>query len=161
MVTFLPYIGLAEAWGAGSTEIREDDIITPHPGEAARLLATTTTDIQADRFAAATALQDKFGSSVVLKGAGSLVQAAGSVPAVIGAGNPGMGVGGTGDLHDAGQQPLGAGAHVHRRAAQPQAIDADHLSRPELSSRSQAVQSPAAEVGQRTLRCSGPRRNSM
>jgi NAD(P)H-hydrate epimerase len=83
---------------ASATTLGEDDIITPHPGEAARLLATTTTDIQADRFAAATALQDKFGSSVVLKGAGSLVQAAGSVPAVIGAGNPGMGVGGMGDV---------------------------------------------------------------
>jgi NAD(P)H-hydrate epimerase len=83
---------------ASATALGEDDIITPHPGEAARLLATTTTDIQADRFAAATALQDKFGSSVVLKGAGSLVQAAGSVPAVIGAGNPGMGVGGMGDV---------------------------------------------------------------
>ena len=71
-----------------------------------------------------------------------------------------VGMGGTSDLHDAGQQPLGASAHVHRYAAQPQAIDADHLSRPELNSRSQAAQSPAADIGQWTLRCSGPRRSS-
>jgi hypothetical protein len=45
-------------------------------------------------------------------------------------------VDGAGDLYDAGQQPLDAGAHVHWRAAQQQAIDADRLSRPELGSRS-------------------------
>ena len=83
---------------AASAILSEDDIITPHPGEAARLLDTTTAGIQVDRFAAAAALQEKFGSAVVLKGAGSVVQAAGIAPAVIGAGNPGMGVGGMGDV---------------------------------------------------------------
>ena len=58
------------------------------------------------------------------------------------------------------KQPFDAGAHVHRRGAQPELIDADHFSRPEDSSRNQAVQSSPAEVGQRTLRCSGPRRSS-
>ena len=73
-------------------------ILTPHPGEAARLLDTTTAAVQADRFAAATALADRFHAVVVLKGAGSLVAAPGGRTAVIGAGNPGMAVGGMGDL---------------------------------------------------------------
>ena len=66
-----------------------------------------------------------------------------------------------GGLHNAAQEPLGAGTHVHRRGAQPQPFDADHLSRPEDSSLSQARQSSAAALGQRTLKCSGPRRSSI
>lgn len=73
-------------------------ILTPHPGEAARLLETTTAAVQADRFAAATALAKRFHAVVVLKGAGSLVAAPDGHTAVIGAGNPGMAVGGMGDL---------------------------------------------------------------
>ncbi len=78
--------------------LRPDDIVTPHPGEAARLLGCTTVDVQMDRFAAASALQQRLGCVVVLKGAGSLVQSADAAPAVICAGNPGMGTGGMGDL---------------------------------------------------------------
>lgn len=78
--------------------LRPDDIVTPHPGEAARLLGCTTTDVQMDRFAAASALQRRLGCVVVLKGAGSLVQSADAAPTVICAGNPGMGAGGMGDL---------------------------------------------------------------
>lgn len=73
-------------------------ILTPHPGEAARLLGCHVAEIQRDRFAAAAALRERFGCAVVLKGAGSIVQAADALPAVICAGNPGMGVGGMGDL---------------------------------------------------------------
>ena len=69
-------------------------------------------------------------------------------------------VGSAGGLHNAAQKSLDPGAHVHRRGAQPEPIDADHLSRPEVSSRSQAVHSSPAAVGQRTLKCSGPRRRS-
>ena len=61
-------------------------------------------------------------------------------------------VGSAGGLHNAAHEPFGAGAHVHRRGAQPELIDADHLRRPEDSSRSQALQSSPADVGQRTLR---------
>ena len=82
---------------AGS-RLREDDIITPHPGEAARLLGGAVTDVQRDRFAAVAALQERLACTVVLKGAGSLVQAVGAAPAVIAAGNPGMGTGGMGDV---------------------------------------------------------------
>ncbi len=73
-------------------------ILTPHPGEAARLLGVGTEQIQADRFAAVDELVAKFGSVVVLKGAGTLVAAPGQVTAVIGAGNPGMATGGMGDV---------------------------------------------------------------
>ncbi len=75
-----------------------DAILTPHPGEAARLLDVSTAEIQRDRFVAAKAIAEKFGAVVVLKGAGSLVAAPGEMPRVIGAGNPGMAVGGMGDL---------------------------------------------------------------
>lgn len=75
-----------------------DAILTPHPGEAARLLGLSTAQVQADRFTAAKALADRFHAVVVLKGAGSVVAAPDSVPRVIAAGNPGMAVGGMGDL---------------------------------------------------------------
>jgi len=75
-----------------------DAVLTPHPGEAARLLGCTGAEIQADRFAAAAALAERYQSVVVLKGAGSIVAAPGRTPAVIAAGNPGMAVAGMGDL---------------------------------------------------------------
>lgn len=78
--------------------LRADDIVTPHPGEAARLLGGATAELQSDRFAAAVALQARLGCTVVLKGAGSIVQAEGHPPVVICAGNPGMGTGGMGDV---------------------------------------------------------------
>jgi NAD(P)H-hydrate epimerase len=73
-------------------------ILTPHPGEAARLLGLGNEQVQADRFAAVQALVDKFECVVVLKGAGTLVAAPGEITAVIGAGNPGMATGGMGDV---------------------------------------------------------------
>lgn len=73
-------------------------VLTPHPGEAARLLSTTITDVQADRFLAARVLAVNFDAVVVLKGAGTIVAAPGRTARIIGAGNPGMAVGGMGDL---------------------------------------------------------------
>lgn len=74
-------------------------ILTPHPGEAARLLGGSTAEVQADRFAAAAALAVQWGADVVLKGAGTVVaHPDGRLPVVIGAGNPGMSTGGMGDL---------------------------------------------------------------
>jgi len=73
-------------------------ILTPHPGEAARLLGLSNEQVQADRFAAVHALVEKFKCVVVLKGAGTLVAAPGETTAVIGAGNPGMATGGMGDV---------------------------------------------------------------
>ncbi len=73
-------------------------ILTPHPGEAARLLGSDNLTIQSDRFAALAALVERYRCVVVLKGAGTLVGAPGAVPVVIAAGNPGMAAGGMGDV---------------------------------------------------------------
>jgi len=75
-----------------------DAILTPHPGEAARLLDTDTKTVQRDRFAAASALAERYRCTVVLKGAGTIIAAPGEVPRVLDAGNPGMATGGMGDL---------------------------------------------------------------
>jgi ADP-dependent NAD(P)H-hydrate dehydratase / NAD(P)H-hydrate epimerase len=77
---------------------REDWILTPHPGEAARLLGIENAAVQADRPAAVQALAERYDGVAVLKGAGTLVQAAGDGLYVCDAGNPGMAVGGMGDL---------------------------------------------------------------
>ncbi|HEX7341819.1 MAG TPA: NAD(P)H-hydrate dehydratase [Rhodanobacteraceae bacterium] len=73
-------------------------VLTPHPGEAARLLECTTASVQADRFAAARMLAQRFHAVVVLKGAGSLVAAPDGRVAVCRFGNPGMASGGMGDV---------------------------------------------------------------
>lgn len=73
-------------------------VLTPHPGEAARLLACSTADVEADRYAAVRALADRYGAVVVLKGAGSLIAAPDGRVAVCPWGNPGMASGGMGDL---------------------------------------------------------------
>lgn len=73
-------------------------VLTPHPGEAARLLDTTTAQIQADRFQAVTELVKRFGGVGVLKGAGSLVASEDGVLTVGNTGNPGMASGGMGDV---------------------------------------------------------------
>lgn len=101
-------------------------ILTPHPGEAARLLGTQTTDIQADRVAAAEELAARYHAVIVLKGAGAIVTD-GESYAVNRTGNPGMATGGSGDVLTgivaaflaSGLAPLDAAvlaAHVHGRA---------------------------------------------
>jgi NAD(P)H-hydrate epimerase len=72
-------------------------ILTPHPGEAARLLNTTTQAIQQDRYAAIAALQKQYGGVCVLKGSGTLI-ADDKNSYVCTAGNPGMAAGGMGDV---------------------------------------------------------------
>lgn len=73
-------------------------ILTPHPGEAARLLNVSIKKIQSDRVAAVKALQKKLGGTVILKGAGSLVFTSNQRLHVCDAGNPGMASGGMGDV---------------------------------------------------------------
>lgn len=73
-------------------------ILTPHPGEAARLLGMDSADVQQDRFKAAGSLCARYGCVVVLKGAGTIVATPGQVPRVIAAGNPGMATAGMGDV---------------------------------------------------------------
>lgn len=73
-------------------------ILTPHPGEAARLLQKTPQEIQHDRLHAIKKLQHTFGGVCVLKGAHSLILASTGLPAVCEAGNPGMATAGMGDV---------------------------------------------------------------
>lgn len=73
-------------------------VLTPHPGEAARLLDCDVAAIQSDRFQAARTLSRKYGCVVVLKGAGSLVAAPNGALSVCPWGNPGMASGGMGDV---------------------------------------------------------------
>jgi NAD(P)H-hydrate epimerase len=77
-----------------------DWILTPHPGEAARLLGTDTGSIQADRLAAVRELRARYGAVVVLKGAGTLVAsgAEGGGLSICEHGNPGMATAGMGDV---------------------------------------------------------------
>ncbi|TQV72639.1 NAD(P)H-hydrate dehydratase [Exilibacterium tricleocarpae] len=77
---------------------RDDWILTPHPGEAARLLGCDNAVIQRDRFAAVSKLQAAFGGAVVLKGAGSLVCTTAGEVELADVGNPGMASGGMGDV---------------------------------------------------------------
>lgn len=72
-------------------------ILTPHPGEAARLLHCTTEDIQADRINSVSQLQAAYGGVVILKGAGSLICTPNTL-SLCRAGNPGMASGGMGDV---------------------------------------------------------------
>lgn len=74
-----------------------DAVMTPHPGEAARLLGLSAADVQRDRFEAARVLARRHTGTVVLKGAGTVVAAADGRTHVLAAGNPGMAVGGMGD----------------------------------------------------------------
>ncbi|AJI48022.1 bifunctional ADP-dependent NAD(P)H-hydrate dehydratase/NAD(P)H-hydrate epimerase [Francisella philomiragia] len=75
----------------------ENKIITPHPAEAARLLGCTTKEVQDDRFVAVRALAKKYNSTVVLKGAGSLICKSDEIY-INATGNQGMAVAGQGDV---------------------------------------------------------------
>lgn len=83
----------------GPPEPCDQWVLTPHPGEAARLLGCTVAEIAADRFAAVAALQQRYGGVVVLKGAGTLIKGPGVRPVgVCSQGNPGMASAGMGDV---------------------------------------------------------------
>jgi NAD(P)H-hydrate epimerase len=73
-------------------------VLTPHPGEASRLLGVSTAAVEQDRFAAARELAKRYAAVVVLKGAGSLIADPSGRLDVCPWGNPGMASGGMGDL---------------------------------------------------------------
>ncbi len=73
-------------------------VLTPHPGEAARLLGTDVAAVQADRFAAVRTLARKYGAVAVLKGVGSLIADPDGRLVLCPWGNPGMAAGGMGDV---------------------------------------------------------------
>jgi ADP-dependent NAD(P)H-hydrate dehydratase / NAD(P)H-hydrate epimerase len=72
-------------------------ILTPHPGEASRLLGCSTAEVQQDRFASVSAIRTKYDGIVILKGAGTLISSEDEI-AVSTTGNPGMASGGMGDV---------------------------------------------------------------
>ena len=83
---------------AAQPESREQWVLTPHPGEAGRLLGLSTQEVQADRIGAVRALHARFGGTAVLKGAGSLIAGAAAPPHICLHGNPGMAAPGMGDV---------------------------------------------------------------
>lgn len=103
-------------------------VLTPHPAEAARLLAGTTASVQADRITAACAIAARYRSFVVLKGAGSICALPDGAWFINTSGNPGMASAGMGDAltgiiaallaqgADA-KYALLAGVHLHGAAA--------------------------------------------
>ncbi|MFO0728450.1 MAG: NAD(P)H-hydrate dehydratase [Myxococcota bacterium] len=73
-------------------------VLTPHPGEAARVLGKTTAAVQADRLGAARAIAEAGRAIVVLKGASTIIAEPSGVAAVVTEGNPGMATAGSGDV---------------------------------------------------------------
>jgi hydroxyethylthiazole kinase-like uncharacterized protein yjeF len=73
-------------------------LLTPHPLEAARLLACSTAAVQADRLAAARALAERCQAVVVLKGSGSVIAAPGWLPWINASGNAALATPGSGDV---------------------------------------------------------------
>jgi NAD(P)H-hydrate epimerase len=73
-------------------------VLTPHPGEMARLTHRTIEEVQADRLGLAAAMARAWKVVLVLKGARTVVAEPGGPPVVIPTGNPGMATGGTGDV---------------------------------------------------------------
>ncbi|MFW5825058.1 MAG: NAD(P)H-hydrate dehydratase, partial [Marinobacter sp.] len=83
---------------AGAAVCSDQQVLTPHPGEAARLLGCSVAEVEADRLSAVRQLQQTYGGITLLKGAGTLVAAPGQLPVLIGGANPGMATGGMGDI---------------------------------------------------------------
>lgn len=83
---------------ASLAEAKAARVLTPHPGEAARLLGLSSAEVQADRYAAAARLARASGCVTVLKGARSIVADPSGRVRVCPTGTPAMGVGGTGDV---------------------------------------------------------------
>jgi hydroxyethylthiazole kinase-like uncharacterized protein yjeF len=75
-----------------------DIIVTPHPGEMARLLGCPANEVQADRVASARALAEQRDLHVILKGHRTLIASPDGAVAINATGNPGMATGGTGDV---------------------------------------------------------------
>jgi len=113
---------------AACAKRRADTLLTPHPGEAARLLAAKVPDVQNDRVAAAQRIARELNAHVVLKGNGSVLVARDGHWFVNTSGNPGMASAGMGDVLSgilgsllaqrlSGEAALVLGVHLHGCAA--------------------------------------------
>ncbi len=100
LATGKPLVVDADALNALAAEPvrRAEWVLTPHPGEAGRLLGWEAGAVQAERFEAVQSIQQQYGGVVVLKGSGTLVADENGTVSVCTAGNPGMASGGMGDL---------------------------------------------------------------
>ena len=127
-------------------------ILTPHPGEMARLTESTTADVQKDRVGSARTAAERTASIVVLKGAQSLIADPEGGVFVNLTGNPGMATGGSGDVLTGlitgfvsqGYDPLIAaclGVYVHGSAGD---LAAHELGEPSLSAEDLLRLMPAA-----------------
>ncbi len=96
----LPMVVDADALNllAESNQHYDNWILTPHPGEAGRLLGLSTAEIQRNRFKSVDDISKQFGGIAVLKGLGSLIKSQHGLPSVCPYGNPGMASGGMGDV---------------------------------------------------------------
>lgn len=83
---------------AENSQMDDNWVLTPHPGEAACLLSCSTDLIQKDRYQAAANIQKQYGGVVVLKGAGTIIQTAEKDAFVCPRGNPAMASAGMGDV---------------------------------------------------------------
>jgi ADP-dependent NAD(P)H-hydrate dehydratase / NAD(P)H-hydrate epimerase len=131
----------------GEGPVRCDDwVLTPHPGEAARLLGCTSEEVQADRLSGLRRLCEQRGGVVVLKGASTLVGQQGRTPMLCDLGNAGMSVAGMGDVL--------TGAIAGLIAQRPHSFDAAvaavfaHASAGDLCARSGVRGILASDVGQ-------------
>jgi NAD(P)H-hydrate epimerase len=73
-------------------------VLTPHPGEMARMIEDDTTRVQSDRVAVAADAAERWGAVVVLKGAGTVIAEPGGSVRINTTGNPGMSTAGMGDV---------------------------------------------------------------
>ncbi len=119
-------LGAFEGRLADLTERRGPTVLTPHPGELARLLGVSTAEIGADRLAAARTAAERSGCLVVLKGERTLIAAPDGEAWVNTTGNPGMASGGSGDaltgllaarLAQGDEPVVAAGLSVHLHGA--------------------------------------------
>jgi hydroxyethylthiazole kinase-like uncharacterized protein yjeF len=100
----------------------QPSVLTPHPLEAARLLGSTTAQVQANRLSTAQALADRLGAVTVLKGSGSVVAAPGRLPVINPTGSARLGTAGSGDVLAGwlgglwAQQPAAEGALAAEQA---------------------------------------------
>jgi len=96
----LPLVVDADALNllAESNQSYDNWILTPHPGEAGRLLGKSSSEIQCDRFTSVNEISRQFGGIAVLKGLGTLIKSKEGLPSVCPYGNPGMATGGMGDV---------------------------------------------------------------
>ncbi|MGB9920279.1 MAG: NAD(P)H-hydrate dehydratase [Moorellales bacterium] len=115
-------------------ELRVPAVLTPHPGEMARLLQTTSARVQEDRIGTAEGAAREWGVTVVLKGARTVVASPAGTTYVIPTGNPGMATGGSGDVLTGiiagliaqgmpAEEAAAAGAYLHGAAGDAAAKD--------------------------------------